>query len=308
MKFWAGVTDNRWWEFLSTRGVDEVNFWQPSPKPLFKTLPAGTPFLFKLRRPNNHIAGGGFFVKYSRLPLPVAWEAFREKNGAASLQELEQLIRPLAPDSRSPTLEIGCTVLNSPFFFARNEWIPCPQSWGASIMRGKTYDTQESGGRELWEAVQARLRSSPAVAAEPDPAAYAPAQYGQPYLSRSRLGQGAFRVLVTEAYKKRCAITGESTLPVLEAAHIQPFSQAGANHPRNGLLLRSDFHKLFDLGLVSVSPEMKVKVSPRIRDQWFNGKAYYRLDGQPLAVMPDDPGDHPDPALLRWHSTERFAA
>lgn len=60
MKFWLGVTDNRWYEFVSTRGLDEVNFWQPSARPPFTTLPAGTPFLFKLKRPYNHVVGGGF--------------------------------------------------------------------------------------------------------------------------------------------------------------------------------------------------------------------------------------------------------
>jgi putative restriction endonuclease len=37
-----------------------------------------------------------------------------------------------------------------------------------------------------------------------------------------RLGQGAFRLLVTDAYQRRCAVTGERTLPVLDAAHIRP--------------------------------------------------------------------------------------
>ena len=46
----------------------------------------------------------------------------------------------------------------------------------------------------------------------------------------------------------------------------------------------ADFHRLFDAGLVSVTPDMTIRVSPRIREAWFNGKAYYRMDGQPLTV------------------------
>ena len=38
----------------------------------------------------------------------------------------------------------------------------------------------------------------------------------------ARLGHGAFRLLVTDAYQRRCAVTGERTLPVLDAAHIRP--------------------------------------------------------------------------------------
>ena len=45
MKLWAGVTDNNWYSFLAERGLDEVNFWRPSPGPYFTGLPAGTHFL-----------------------------------------------------------------------------------------------------------------------------------------------------------------------------------------------------------------------------------------------------------------------
>lgn len=69
MQYWVGVTDNGWFDFLSREAPDEVNFWQPSGKPPFTQLAPGAPFLFKLKRPYNHIAGGGFFVKFSALPI-----------------------------------------------------------------------------------------------------------------------------------------------------------------------------------------------------------------------------------------------
>lgn len=90
MKFWTGVTDNDWYSFLSERKLDEVNFWRPSPGPYFTNLQAGTPFLFKLKAPFNHIAGGGFFAQYSTLPIEMVWDAFGEKNGAASFREFDQ--------------------------------------------------------------------------------------------------------------------------------------------------------------------------------------------------------------------------
>jgi hypothetical protein len=52
-------------------------------------------------------------------------------------------------------------------------------------------------------------------------------RYGNPLMVRPRLGQGSFRVLVTETYQRRCALTGEKTLPVLEAAHIKPYAELG---------------------------------------------------------------------------------
>ena len=41
-------------------------------------------------------------------------------------------------------------------------------------------------------------------------------------------------------------------------------------------------------------------------DKYFNGKAYYRMHGQLLAVMPERLTDHPDPEYLKWHLQERF--
>jgi putative restriction endonuclease len=94
----------------------------------------------------------------------------------------------------------------------------------------------------------------------------------------------------------------------LEAAHIVPYSGEGSHEVNNGLLLRADFHRLFDVGLVSVTPDLKVKISPRIREEWFNGKAYYRLDDTPLSVVPLQPSLRPDPDRLEWHFRNRFQA
>ena len=108
------------------------------------------------------------------------------------------------------------------------------------------------------------------------------------------------------AQERRCAITGERTLPVLEAAHILPYSEQGPHDLRNGLLLRSDFHKLFDKGLITITPKLDIEVSPKIREEWFNGKVYYRLHGRRLVNLPLDPANHPSPAFLQWHNENRF--
>ena len=68
MKFWVGTTDNEWFRFLRNRGADEVNFWQPRGAVQYNSLNPGSLFLFKLKRPHNHIAGGGYFVKSTSHP------------------------------------------------------------------------------------------------------------------------------------------------------------------------------------------------------------------------------------------------
>lgn len=66
----------------------------------------------------------------------------------------------------------------------------------------------------------------------------------------TREGQGAFRLRLLHAYGGRCAITGEHTEPVLDAAHIQPYLGPRSNHLQNGLLLTKEFHALLDEGYV----------------------------------------------------------
>lgn len=302
MKFWVGVTDNEWFDFLRHEdGIDEVNFWHPSGRRPFAHLPEGTPFLFKVKRPYHHIAGGGYFIKYESLPLPLAWDAFDRKNGAASYQQLARMIGPLRTVHDGSTPEIGCSILGAPFFFSQEEWIPVEGAFPGNVVVGKTFDTAEAIGASLWEQVSLRLAARPVGAAIVADAEL-PASYGDPKLVRPRRGQGTFKALVTNAYQRRCAITGEHTLPVLEAAHIRPFGKEGLNNTYNGLLLRSDFHKLFDVGLVTVTADFRVEVSQRIREEWYNGKAYYRLHGERLASLPAEDRDRPRADLLAWHN------
>jgi putative restriction endonuclease len=312
MKFWVGVTDNTWFDYLAKKGLDEVNFWQPSATPPFKGAPVGMPFLFKLKRPNNHIAGGGFFVTYSTLPASLAWEIFEQKNGAESFDDLNAMLGPLS-SGRGLSGEIGCTVLANPFFFSHEHWIPEPAGFAGNIVRGKMYETSSADGASIWTAVEQRLLASSQLKTDSkSPRNFEMNQeqvkYGAPVLVNPRLGQSSFRVMVTDAYKRRCAITGENTLVALEAAHIVPYAKNGSHDIQNGLLLRADFHRLFDVGLVSVTQDLRIKISPKIRETWFNGKIYYRLNDQPLSVVPDAPAHRPDPDRLGWHFKNCFQA
>ena len=102
----------------------------------------------------------------------------------------------------------------------------------------------------LWEAVNGRLSRSQLEGMAEDGA-----RYGEPRLIQPRLGQGAFRILVTDTYNTALAITQERTLPALEAAHIRPYGDGGEHEARNGLLLRRDIHSLFELANVTVTPD-----------------------------------------------------
>ncbi|MCG3201464.1 MAG: hypothetical protein NFCOHLIN_01334 [Gammaproteobacteria bacterium] len=261
----------------------------------------GWPFLFKLHSPKNFIVGGGFFIRFSQLPCFLAWEAFGEKNGATSLRELIERVARYRHAPQTPGSVLGCNILNAPFFFLEHEWIPIPKNWPANVQRGMTYDTNESYGRALWDEVVMRLEQSTLAIADATKVADKP-RFGAQYLTHARLGQGAFRVLVTDAYHRRCAVTGEKTLPALEAAHIQAHSAFGPNHVNNGLLLRADIHRLFDDGYVTIDRDLRFLVSKRVREEFENGREYYQFHGRPLVNLPDAPEERPSAAFLEWHN------
>ncbi|MBX6350924.1 MAG: HNH endonuclease [Clostridia bacterium] len=305
-RFWVGVTDNAWYEFLAGLKPDEVNFWQPGAGQPFSALGPNELFLFKLHSPLNWIAGGAFFVRYHRLPVSLAWDVFREQNGVRSLDELRRKVNEYSERSRlAPDPEIGCIVLAQPFFWPRDEWLPAPEDWAPNIVRGKRYDTASPVGARLWREVMERLavRSPEWVASGKETSS----PYDLVRLAPVRPGQGAFRVAVTEAYRRRCAITGEKVLPVLEAAHIKPYALAGPNDVNNGLLLRQDIHTLFDRGYLTVTPDRRVWVSRRVREQFGNGEYYYSLHGRELLTVPERPEERPLAEYLTWHNENVFA-
>jgi len=302
VKLVVAVTDGDWFEMLRRQpSLGEVNFWAPSAVG-FRALQPGELFLFKLHAPRNAIVGGGIFAYASTMPCSLAWAAFGEANGARSAHEMRARIaryRRATPGDRSD-FAVGCRILTQPFFFAERDWLAVPESWSPNIVAFKTYSTDDPEGLALWEAVVERM-ASPASPGMREPAA----RYGEPHLIRPRLGQGAFRVLVTDIYERRCAVTQERTLPALEAAHIRPYSEGGMHEASNGLLLRRDIHSLFDAGYVTVTPDLHFEVSGRIREEFENGRHYYALHGQRVRA-PAAPGCRPDPAALAWHNEEAF--
>jgi putative restriction endonuclease len=301
MNGYVGVTDFDWFTQLSRQPrIDEVNFWKPGGQQGFGALRPGELFLFKLHAPRNAIVGGGFFAHFTRLPISLAWDAFGIKNGAASLAELRARVERFRRSGTSnEDYSIGCILLEQPFFLPPEAWVPAPADWRPSIVQGKGYDLSVGLGREMWEAVQLGLRRSAAVGVTEAP------RFGMPTEVLPRVGQGSFRVVVTDAYDRRCAITGERTLPVLDAAHIKPYSVTGEHRVSNGLLLRSDLHRLFDRGYVTVRPDFKIQVSRRIREEFENGRLYYAMDGSTLR-LPSRREFRPDPMALEWHLEEVF--
>ena len=312
MKIYIGATDYNWYNYLSKISPEDVNFWQPGGKTNFKIIGPGAPFLFKLKSPYNVIAGVGFFSSQTFLPISIAWDAFGDRNGCENIEDLRKMISSYRKEWWEENPIIGCIVLTNPIFFDKSDWIDPPEDWSKSIVQGKSYLTEEPIGRKLWDRIETLLEKylllNPADEGKSQLLLekMAASQYGTHILTRVRLGQGAFRILITDAYLRKCSITGEKTLPVLEAAHIKPFAQSGPHFISNGLLLRSDIHKLFDAGYLTITEDYKIEVSKRIKEEYDNGKEYYQYHGSLLKNLPERQIDKPKNNFIEWHNSNVF--
>ncbi|KOX19681.1 HNH endonuclease [Nocardiopsis sp. NRRL B-16309] len=320
MKAYVGVTDKAWADFLSERShLNEINFWRPSSGSVFKRIELGDLFLFKTHFPQNRIVGGAVFSGFARVPLSEAWATFGQGNGRDSVAEVRAAINSYRAKNKMAAIRpgedplIGCIMLRDPVFFSENATFDPPPDFAKSLVQGKGYDDIGAAPHaDYFAPIAAQVLGRPAEKAlEEDPADETDTwrrsgpMFGEAGHTRRRLGQGAFKLALLEAYEESCAVTGQRVRPVLEAAHIHPVTRGGLHRLDNGLLLRSDVHRLFDLGYLTVSPDLTVRVSPRLYKDFPDAQQYADLDGVRIR-LPERKADQPSPEALAWHQSEVF--
>ncbi len=306
-------TDGRWFDYLRSVAedgrLDEVNFWRPLAQTHFNALIPGEPFFFRLKHPVNAVAGYGFFAHFALLPIGLAWEAFGTRNGDVSI---DRFIARIAEYRKQTPAEVAlgkrpvaCIVLREAHFLRETEWLPwgSTEDWHPNLMTYKTYNLAGGPGLKLASLLH---NGKPAELVPEFQLMSEDERLRQQALLAVREGQGSFRVRVLSAYQWRCAVTGERSIPTLDAAHIQPYLGPASNHLQNGLTLRADIHRLFDTGYVTITPDYRFEVSRRLRDDFENGGEYYRLRGSRLTVLPSDPRKQPNRQALDWHNTTVF--
>jgi putative restriction endonuclease len=311
----VALTDRSWFEHLRARSragggaLDEVNFWRPKSQRESTGLSPGAPFFLRLKAPVNAIAGFGFFAVWHLLPIREAWTLFGDKNGAPDFAAFVRRIAAFRGEPETAEmLPVGCVVLRDVTFFDDRDFLPWGEAmgWSRNIVVEKGYDLATPPGDRLLRLVHERRPSTAPEFAD----GFSIVECDQRRLIESRSiareGQAAFRLRLLDAYGKRCAITGERTVPVLDAAHIQPYLGPASNHVQNGIVLRSDLHELFDRGYLTVTPRLTVKVSDRIRAEFQNGRDYYGMHDRELIVRPERPDERPSLDALAWHNERVF--
>lgn len=125
---------------------------------------------------------------------------------------------------------------------------------------------------------------------------------------RARVNQGFFRASVLAAYSNRCCITGLCVPVLLNAGHIVPWSVDVKNrtNPRNGLCLNAIHDRAFDCGLLTITPQLTVALSPKLKESTKDAAAeslLLRFEG--ASIEPPSrfwPGEE----FLRYHNEHVF--
>lgn len=122
-----------------------------------------------------------------------------------------------------------------------------------------------------------------------------------------RKNQHIFRGAVLNSYNNRCCISGLSEERLLVASHIVPWSEDQQNrlNPQNGLCLSALHDKAFDVGLITVTTDHRVLVSPSLKRKsadTFMAESLLKFDQHPI-VLPER--FKPKAEFLAWHG-QRF--
>ena len=191
-----------------------------------------------------------------------------KRNGCESKEELRRKITLYLEKNSKQNLKeegddykIGCIVLSNCEFWENGEYLNIEDfnlSFPKEVVKLKYFDEDdliknslslpEKKDFELVSAVRERFEN---------------------VTTTKRDGQARFKRRMLEIYSNKCCISGEEIPELLDAAHIQPYINNSSNHIQNGLLLRKDLHTLFDNGLLSISQNYTISLSPLIKSKYY---------------------------------------
>ncbi|MCI5163743.1 MAG: HNH endonuclease [Candidatus Electrothrix sp. AX5] len=86
-------------------------------------------------------------------------------------------------------------------------------------------------------------------------------------ISRLKRKQNEFRKLLLSTYKC-CVITGETTPEAIEAAHVYEKKMGGNDLPNNGILLRTDLHRLYDARLFRINNNGSITANKELSTEY----------------------------------------
>jgi len=125
---------------------------------------------------------------------------------------------------------------------------------------------------------------------------------------QARVNQTIFRKIVLAAYDNSCCITGINDPDLLIASHIIPWSKDKKNrlNPQNGFCFNPLHDKAFEIGLITITPDYKIKNSSEFKKQSKDAaiqEYFLRFENKQITL----PSRFlPDKDFLKYHNEERF--
>jgi putative restriction endonuclease len=278
--------------------LSEVSTYSgPEPDP-------GALMMFTVQREGRtYICGGGFYCATRTMEPSKAWDLYGVNNGADSFKDFREQL--LAAGWREGE-KLVANVINGCFAFSRHESYQIPDELGIRIRTGTTipFSLNNPDGRFLARVVM--HRRSPHLR----PGTFNnewPGIYLMAAEKHARDYSMVFFTQMLRAYDFRCAVTGDRTQPLLDVAHIRTFYDERFTNPCNGIVMRTDIHRLFSQGYITCEyasdSEVVVIVSKDLAVA--GGGEYMKYDGVKLS-LPEDKAMWPSRDYLVWHHERRF--
>jgi len=123
-----------------------------------------------------------------------------------------------------------------------------------------------------------------------------------------RVNQAFFRSSILASYNSTCCITGIKQSELLIAGHIKPWSLDKENrlNPSNGIAINALHDKAFENGLITITPEFRIKVSQILLKQKKTDsleKYFFQYENKEI-ILPTR--FLPDVNFLKFHNENRF--
>lgn len=284
------LTDVSWFKFLREKDFKLINFWTPTGWEPKKINPGDMFYLF-LKSPYRKVGGYARYVYSFQLTVRDTWNKFGQANGAPNINMMLEQLSAIRGTRIDENTIIGCIMLQDPVFLPDNEFFDSMEI-GVEIKQAMQ-KFKYIKGAEIIRQEYTIDKIDDYILNEEATVEYTLSAH------KRRIGQSTFREKLLELYRK-CAVTREDYPLVLEAAHIDPYIGESSNYPQNGLILRSDVHKLFDANLLAIDTNYHVKLSNILA-----GTSYERFENEPI-VLPENKNFYPSEDALKRRIEKLF--
>mgnify|MGYP000046239559 CR=1 FL=1 len=252
---------------------------------------------------NDYIVGGAFLLGKENLKPEQCWRNLGVRNGFRTKEEFLEAVKAQGGNLDE---DLSCYFLNSTFIFTHANMIKIPSAFSLHYeARSRLcFDKDEPFARFMVKITLDR-RAEQLKNGHSNNREW-PGLYFLTSHQRTADSAASAFAQIMNLYHFRCAISGSTTEPLLDLAHIRNIYDDRFNYPQNCIILRTDLHRLFSLGLITAKYDgddrIIVEISPNMLEVLGT---YTQYDGMPLN-LPEDRSLWPSRENLEWHRKVRF--